>query len=340
MSWIPNNIHTILIQWTLDIPTHEYDPDLISFRIACRSDWEAYQRYLARNYSLAGRLISWEAQRSELNSSISLKQETSQDLPIQSSTVTTPSDKSTSAKGVQEISLDPSSSNSKAKPQVCIPSQSIFFTTLPQETRDLVYSFACPAGVNIANPCQRFSDHPLTKVSRAITLEHKGSYYRNTTFLFDTRSSLLDTVRSGLEYNEEACMFGKIWEDWLIALDEEDAGHVRHLAFYDKYDIVRLQLSTSPPKVVVSVKPKDDGIELEDEYLYDIGMLQDTWDRRMRHLAAKQSTFTKADLSMVCDEVFNAGGREFGWCWRHLKERVVGCRKCRLITTCSSPALI
>ncbi|KAK5692044.1 hypothetical protein LTR97_011217 [Elasticomyces elasticus] len=341
MAWIPNKVHTILYQWTLDIPTLEYDLDLINFRIACRSHWEQYQRYIARNHSLAGRLNLWDAERSNLNSPTSrgLGQNTSQDLHTPSSTVPTPSDKSTSTKATQELSPNPSSSNSKAKPQVCVPSQSIFFTTLPQETRDLVYSFACPAGVNIANSCQRFSDRPLTKVSSAIALEYKGSYYRNTTFLFDTRSSLPDTVRSGLEYIEEACRFGKIWEDWLSTLDEEDAGHIRHLVFYDKDDIVRLELSTTPLKVVVSVKPKDDRVELEDEYLHDIGILEDTWDRRMRHLAAKQSAFTKADLSRMCDEVFDAGGREFGWCWRHLQERVAGCHKCVLMTTFSTPML-
>ncbi|KAK5736434.1 hypothetical protein LTR17_007430 [Elasticomyces elasticus] len=320
MTQAPSDkILDVLEQWKLDT------------RTLCRSDYLAHRHYMARKFgkTAAASRLQTKKYRKKSNKTLAKIERTLARMQINSDSSAGPTtiESNTSAsidttvttvdiaaaKGLQIHS--PHKTNINVDSPADATNQSATLATLPREMRDHIYSFVGLVGVNIADRRQHWSGRynpSLAKVSQSTAAEFREHYYQNTTFIFDTRTGLPDAMVEQSAHKKEARKLVKTWSSWMATLNTTDVGRVRHLMFYGKKDIVRLELSTKPLKVSCSVKSKyGDELDPTCKLVEDMEKMQRNFDRNMTALNMRQTRFTSYDLGRMCQAVFDARGQLF-----------------------------
>ncbi|KAK3628138.1 hypothetical protein LTR22_022477 [Elasticomyces elasticus] len=327
-----DKILDVLEQWKLDTRTRAFDWIHIgSFRAVCNSDYVAHRHYMARKFGkiAAASPLQNKRYRKKSNKSPAKIERTLARMKISSGSSAGPTNIESNtpasidtavttvdiaaAKGLQIHSPHKTSINVDSSANA--RNQSTTLATLPREMRDHIYSFVGLVGVNIADRRQHWSGRynpSLAKVSQSMAAEFREHYYQNTTFIFDTRTDIPDTIAERTAHKQKARELVKTWNSWIATLDTPDVGRVRHLMFYGTKDIVRLELSTKPLKIIFTVKSKYGG-ELDPtcKLVEDIAKMQRNFDRNMEALNRTQIRFTSYDLGRMCQAVFDARGQLF-----------------------------
>ncbi|KAK4950218.1 hypothetical protein LTR10_011197 [Elasticomyces elasticus] len=324
MAQAPSDkLFDIIEQWELDTRTRAFGSLNIGiFRTICRCDWFAHRHSMAKK---SGKLTAASSSQTKgyktksnktpakIERMLARMQISSDSRTILKSNIPASNNpiiatlKHAAAKALQLHYFHRMSINVDSPIEV---TKSTRLATLPREMRDHIYSFVDVVGVNIADRRQHWSGRynpSLAKVSQSMAAEFWEHYYKNTTFIFDTRIGLLDNMAGYPVYKQEARKLVKIWNSWMATLDTADVGRVRHLMFYGKKDIVRLELSTKPLKVTCSVKSKyGDELDPTCKLVEDIEKMQRGFDRNIAALNMRQTRFTSYDLGRMCQAVFDA----------------------------------
>ncbi|TKA74686.1 hypothetical protein B0A55_04710 [Friedmanniomyces simplex] len=238
----PSAIHKVLGYWMGSRPSNEGEfssTDAINLRIACRIDSIVHQRLKVKRRAKAV---------------AASKSNTAPTAPTEDKTP--PAE--TLQLSLQKLRLANVHTLSDTT------TQRLTFTGLPREIRDHIYSFVRPAPVNIQDPRQRRSQHPLSKVSRQIEVEYREYYFSNAVFMQDTRIYPPSRFPAYIDYESGKAIqrVRATWVKWAAELEDQDAGRLRHLMFYGDQAVVRIELSANPARAVVSVKPKGTDWEL------------------------------------------------------------------------------
>ncbi|KAK5692045.1 hypothetical protein LTR97_011218 [Elasticomyces elasticus] len=332
MTQAPSDkLFDIIEQWELDARTRAFGSLHIgSFRTICRCDWFAHRHYMIKKSSKTTAASSSQIKRCKTKSNktpakverILARMQISSD----SSTIPTAIKSNTPASNnpiiatlrhaaAKALQMHPSHKTSINVDPQTDATKSTMLATLPREMRDHIYTFVGLVGINIADRRQHWSGRynpSLAKVSQSIAAEFREHYYQNTTFIFDTRTDIPDTIAERTAHKQKARELVKTWNSWIATLDTPDVGRVRHLMFYGTKDIVRLELSTKPLKIIFTVKSKYGG-ELDPtcKLVEDIAKMQRNFDRNMEALNRTQIRFTSYDLGRMCQAVFDARGQLF-----------------------------